>query len=285
MTPGKTMQRVIGILMLVVGIAGIALVILGAILGARAMGQLATDVREALPQVIETLDTVQATLVQVKTTLGTLTAGLGTLSGTLTNASQVIESTGALAEQIVQTVGQDVPDRIDEVQSVLVDVGHAAETIDDALSTLSKLSFGLLDINITEGVPLAKPVNELGTSLSNLSRDVQNVESSLSSFAQAAKPLGQDLKTLSRDLTTLSVDLEGFAPLIDSYIATVDDVREGVRQAGAEIDRLERTLKTIIWIGALWIGLLHVTPLYLGWELVSGQRNEPATSSAEYKAA
>jgi methyl-accepting chemotaxis protein len=284
MEPGKTTQRVIGILLLVVGIAGIVLVVLGAISGARALGHLATGVREALPQVVEILDTVQATLIQVKTTLGTLTEGLGTLSGTLANASQVIESTGALAEQIVQTVGQDVPDRIDEVQSVLVDVGRAAETIDNALSALSKLSFGMLDINIADGVPLAKPVNELGTSLSNLSRDVQNVESSLSSFAQAAKPIGQDLKTLSRDLTTLSADLEGFVPLIDSYMTAVDGVREDVGQAGAEIDRLERTLKTILWIGALWIGLLHITPLYLGWELVSGHRDERAASQ-DFKAA
>jgi ABC-type transporter Mla subunit MlaD len=284
MAPSKTAQRVIGILLIVVGIMGIALVILGAIFGARAVGQLAADVRAALPQVVETLDTVQATLVQVKTTLGTLTEGLVTLSGTLANTSQVIEATGALAEQVTQMVGQNVPDRIDEVQSVLVDVGSAAETIDSALSALNKLSFGLVDINIADDVPLAKPVSELGTSLNNLSRDVQSVESSLSSFAQAAEPLGQDLKTVARDLATLSADLEGFAPLIDSYIATVDSVREDVAQAGTEIDRLERTLKTVMWIGALWIGLLHITPLYLGWELVSGQRNDPSTSSAEYKA-
>jgi uncharacterized protein YoxC len=284
MTPGKTVQRGIGILLLVVGIVGIVLVILGAAWGTRALGQLATELRAALPQVMETLDTVQATLVQVNTTLGTLIEGLGTLSGTLANTSQVIESTGALSDQVAQMVGQNVPDRIDEVQSVLVDVGRAAESIDDAVSALSKLSFGLIDLNIAEGVPLAKPVNELGTSLNSLSRDVQSVESSLISFAQAAKPLGQDLKALSRDLTTLGKDLEGFVPLLDSYSSTVEAVREDLGQAGAEIERLERTLKVIIWVGALWIGLLHITPLYLGWELVSRRRSEPAPPT-EFKAA
>ena len=66
--------------------------------------------------------------------------------------------------------------------------------------------------------------------------------------------------------------------LIDQYIAIVDNLNLTIEQTQTNLDSQLALAKTVIFVAFLWILLAQLAPLYLGWELVSGQRNGSVTA-------
>jgi len=85
--------------------------------------------------------------------------------------------------------------------------------------------------------------------------------------------IGDDIITLSDNVAAINAQAKGFVPLVDQYIAVVDNLNTTVSQTQANLDQQLGLAKTVIIIAAIWILLAQLTPLYLGWELVAGRRS------------
>jgi len=81
-------------------------------------------------------------------------------------------------------------------------------------------------------------------------------------------------------VAAISEQVGGYVALIDQYIATVDNINASISQIQANLDSQLGTLKTVIIIAMLWILIAQLAPLYLGWELVSGQRGNPSSAAS-----
>jgi hypothetical protein len=85
--------------------------------------------------------------------------------------------------------------------------------------------------------------------------------------------ISQDIVTLSQNVATITTRVEESVALIDQYIAIVDNLNLTIEQTQTNLDSQLALAKTVIFVAFLWILLAQLAPLYLGWELVSGQRN------------
>jgi len=265
-------RRIIGVLMLVVGIIGVALSLAGIVIGVRVVDQVATGLQGPLSLTSRSLEAVEGGLVQTKTTLENVNRGMDAVVEVAAGTSQLIESTGPLLEQVSRTAGENLPEGIDEVQTVVSDVAVAAKAIYDTLEALSGIS-GFLGLDLDIATSLEEPINEVGTSLDDLSGDVRDLGESIDETVSSIESVSQDASTISEDLEAINDDLGGLASIVDEYIGIVREMNESVRQMQADIDRHRGTAKAVVAIIMIWIGLTHITPLYLGWELVTGRRN------------
>ena len=112
----------------------------------------------------------------------------------------------------------------------------------------------------------------LRATATGLTRDVRSLATDLARVSQSVEPISGDAVTLAGDLSAINEDLRGFAPILDGYIAMIEDIREGLAQARASLPRLVWIAKLAIAILAGWLGTLHLAPLVLGWDLVAKKR-------------
>jgi chromosome segregation ATPase len=90
--------------------------------------------------------------------------------------------------------------------------------------------------------------------------------------------IGDDIILLSEDVAAINAQAKGFIPLVDQYIAVVDNLNTTVSQTQANLDQQRALAKTVIIIAAIWILLAQLAPLYLGWELVAGRRDRASAA-------
>lgn len=262
----------VGILLLIIAIGGILAAIAGAVIGLSFIGQTAASLTEAATSEPELLNTVRATLVQAQGALSSLVSGLDTMSQVIAGAAEALDTAGTMLEEFSAVSDTGIPQALDEVKSIVGEVGKAAQKLEELLDKLSTFSFGLLDLDAGDDIAIAQPISQLHDTLSTLSGDVQGIEGDLKVIAGQLKPASRDLLVLSEDVSKLSADLAGFAPILDRYIEVIDGLRGSTGQAVEAVERLKSASQTILVVAMAWIALTHLTPLYLGWELVSGKR-------------
>jgi len=266
------MRRLIGALLLTIGILGIVLSIAGIIVAGRVADQAAAGLQEGLSLTSRTLDTVEASLVQTKAALGNLNQGLDTVVKTITDSGQTIDTTRSMLHHVSKMAGEDLPKAIEGIQAVTSNAAQAATGIDNALAQLKNLDILILGVNIHELAPLGEPLSEMATGLSELSRNMRSDASDLKTITKNTETMRQNVSVFAKDLAALNAELAAFEPILDEQIEIVRDLRDTVGRTQASIERHKRTAKLGIMILMIWIGLSQVTPLYLGWELVTTRR-------------
>lgn len=90
-----------------------------------------------------------------------------------------------------------------------------------------------------------------------------------------------NLETISRDLLAVSADLgtinDGVAevaPLLDEYVRIVTKADDLIEQTQVSLSRHLARARLVVVVAMVWMSLMQVAPLYLGWELLMGQRGE-----------
>jgi len=84
--------------------------------------------------------------------------------------------------------------------------------------------------------------------------------------------ISRDMLALSRDLDVANSGITNALLLLDEYLHLVDEASEVVQEGRADLSGILDRTKVVLTLGMLWMGLMQVAPLYLGWELVSGRR-------------
>ncbi len=85
--------------------------------------------------------------------------------------------------------------------------------------------------------------------------------------------VSQDIVAISDNVGTINQHVDGIVASVDEYIALVENVKLNIDQTQANLDSQLSLAKTVIFIAMIWILLAQLAPLYLGWELASGQRD------------
>jgi len=219
--------------------------------------------------------------------------GLVALSSQLGDVSDQLRAFEAYSDNNLGAIGQDImalSENVGVYNQQVGQLGDAAgqlEVLADSLramepyadidteaisSNLLALSgnMGAINGQLDEVVKLVPQLEQLSSSLR-----------AMESYAEIdIGTIGQDVKTLSEDVAAINTQIDQFIVLVDQYIAIVDNINSTIGQVQANLGGQLGTAKTIIVIAMLWILLAQLAPLYLGWELVIGQRGSGGAVSA-----
>ncbi|HID87829.1 MAG TPA: hypothetical protein EYP55_10715 [Anaerolineae bacterium] len=275
-------RRLLGVAMLLIGLAGIALSITGAINSRRIIDDMGRSLETTLALTSENLDTAKEALVLAKTTVAQVNEGLDTVESAAINVSQTISETRPLLNQVAQVASRDLPESIEALQSALPDMTQAAAIIDDTLTTLSNLRIdekilGVpihfdLGIEYAPEVPFEESVRRIGDSLKDIPPRLRDLEGYVGVTDVNLEAISEDFAALSKDLDALNDGIADVEPLLDEYIHAATEASDLIQQARATLSGELNTVKRVVLIVMVWIGLTQIVPLYLGWRLVSGRR-------------
>lgn len=277
-------KRILGFLMLLIAIIGVILSVAGTFVVWSMIDGLGDGIDATLELTSQSLDTVADSLLLTKSTVEDVTKSVDTVEITTSNLSTTISDTRPLIDQVSVVTTEDVPDSLEAVEDTLPNVAAVAGTIDDTLETLSGFSvnqtilgvnFGFdLGIEYAPEEPFDESINEIGGSLEGVPDRLRALEPFLATTNENFRIISDNVETLAGDLGAINENIEDVQPLLDDYLDIVYQTQDLVNQTRRGLRDQLRPVKTIVMVLFIWIGLTQVTPLYLGWELFSGRRDD-----------
>lgn len=276
------MRRFLGIIMLVIGLAGIVLSITGAIVGRRLIGAMGENLDANLRLTVQSVDTINESLLLTRQTVSQIGAGLDTMEVTAETVATSLDETRPMIEQISRVTTDDVAGGLETFQESLPDLIEVAATIDETLTTLSRFRidrtiFGIplrydLGINYDPEVPFAQSVEELGASIEELPAELRVLEGYLDEADANLGEISGNVRQIGGDLTQVNESVDELEPLLDDFIATLTEFGDATRQTRVTLAGQIETFQTVWLIVMVWLALTQVAPLYLGYELARGLR-------------
>lgn len=276
------MRKVLGFVMLFVGLGGLLLSIVGVFVGLRLVDSMAVNLETNLDLLLQSLDTVEETMLLTKTTVGQANASLATVGETAVNVSQAIEDTQPLLRQATVVATENVPDSLEHVEAAIPALSDVAATIDSVLTTLSEFRienalFGIdlgLGIEYDPPVPFQESVDNIGTSLEGVPESLRSLRGNLEVTEDNLMLISENVAELANNLDAVSESVAEIEPLIDDYIFLIGEIRVSTEAIEESISELVLQWKIVVTIVMIWFGLVQIAPLYLGFEILTGRREE-----------
>lgn len=277
-------RRIVGVIFIVIAVIGVVIAYQGLQATNRFMDNLATGMNSALQLTNDTLTNVENTLVVSKQTLTDLGATLSTMETTASDMATAVQDAEPLIDEVNAVIATDVPNSLETLQNSLPTLVEVATVIDDTLTTLSGFEIDQtipivnyriqydLGVDYDPEVPFDQAVTELGGSLEGLPETLRGLNTELQTTKSSMDMMGGNMDQLATDMATLNSSIAEVQPVLDEYIRIVVDVNDRMRVAREQIDDQTAQVKQIFSFIFLWMALFQLVPLYLGLEMVAGER-------------
>ncbi len=261
--PGPSLA---GTMLTAIGVVGIVLSIVIGILGWRLIGDLGSAAEQSLNLSGAALTTIDRTIVVVRETVGTLGDGLATVEGSLGDASTTLENASDLFDVTADVAATDLPESIASVRAALPPLISSAESITDAIGALS-----IFGINTGPTQPLAEPIIEIETNLSQLEERLRTQASAITEIASDFDSFSGDATDLADNVGQMKRDLAEAESLLADYESTTANARGAIETTEAEISRTVSTARATVIVLAIMFGLSQAAPIMMGRVLRSGR--------------
>jgi hypothetical protein len=288
----RSIRRIIGLILVLIGIGGVGLSIAGIIVGRDIVDGISDNVLGNLELTTEGLTAVEDTLILAKEALSDVNDGLDTVERTAVNVSIAISDTQPLVNEIALIASEDLPNSLEAIEQTMPSLVQVAGAIDTTLVTLNNFRIdenilGLriqydLGIDYQPDVPFDESVALLGESLEGLPERLRALDQTLQTSTDNLVIISDDVLQLSGDLNIINSRLAEVDPLLDEYIRIIQETNDRTRFTRLNLQAQLEMIKTIVTIAAIWFGLNQLVPIYVGWEMLAGrfgQQGENATAS------
>jgi hypothetical protein len=280
-------RRIFGLIIFLIGLTILILSLVGAFYVSGFVDNLAEGVTNSLALASQSLDTARNTLVLARDTVSDANDGLSATAGTMASASQTLADSRGMIDNVSAVTTQEVPEAIEGIQAALPNVIQVAAIIDRTLVALS--SFGIdrvINLPLGGSIPIQFDLGIDYDPAVSFDESLREFESSLVGLPESLRGLEDDLRVANENLTTLSTDLLATSenltainarvgeiiPLLDQYTTLVDQLSDTITQVEGNLASRLNTLKIGLIALLVGLGLTQLASIYLGWELLSGQR-------------
>lgn len=283
------MKRIIGFIMFITGLIGLGLAIAGIFLGRQAVDQIGASLDNTLALTLDTLVTVKDTFALTKTAVDQAAVSIATVEQTTTGLSQTIGDTQPLVNQLSVVTSNEIPNSVEAIQVSLNSSAELARQVDNTLRTLSDFqieqSFPLplgqsIDLNFDLGInydpqtALDESLQGIADSLDGVSSELRNLEPIFAVNADNLGMMSDNVQLIAEDIAAINTVVADINPLLDRYVDTVVQIENSVKQLQANLTSYLQIVKNVLTALMIWLAILHLGPLFMGWELISGIYNK-----------
>lgn len=284
-------RRVIGILMLILGLVGLVISIAGVYFGRQLVDNSFGGLDSSLALTSESLDTAVESLELAKGTIGDVNDGLDTVEGAAINIARTITDTRPLIGQVTVVVSEDAPASIEAMQSAIPAIAAVAGAIDNTLVTLNNFSIDETilgtEIHYDLGIDYDPPASfdetfvALGDSMDGLPENLRSTRENLDVTSANLASISDSIVAISEDLDTINGQIAQVPGLIDQYIAIADQLNGSVQQLRTQVLQQQELVKNVLTFVLIWWGLPQLALVMIGWDFLFGRRGATAAEIKE----
>lgn len=291
-------RRILGLFIMLISVIVVVLLIGGAFYVGQLVDSVGGGLDNMLTLTLDTLNNVAMTLEQTKATIVEANYALETASEAAVNLSLTMDDMQPLIASTTKVVAEDVPNNIESIQDTIPNIAQVAGVIDGVLRTLSNfgiertipIPFNPITIDFDLGIDYEpeesfdQTIYDLDASLAGMPEELRSLQADLDLLSNDLGLLTGNIETAATDIEKINAQVALFVPILDEYLRIVDDIEIALIQAKAQISNQLDTAKLISILLLVFLGLTQLAPIYLGWELVTGQRSPAAKQETMPKA-
>jgi ABC-type transporter Mla subunit MlaD len=264
----------------------VVVLLAGAFFAGQAVDAVGAGLDSVLAITVDTLDTVSATLEQTKATIVEANKALDTAAEATVNLARTLSDTQPLMGSLTKVVAEDVPGNIEAIEMAIPNVAEVAAVIDTALTKLS--NFGVkqtipipfnpitlefdLGIDYDPAEPFDDTISALGDSLEGMPDELRSLQSELDTLSADLALVTGNIETAAGDVEAINKQVALFIPILEDYLRIVGQISNSMVQARGQVLAQLEMVKTALTALFIFLSLTQLTPLYVGWELVTGKR-------------
>ncbi len=277
------LKRLMGAILIVVGLMGLAVSVIGVRIGGQVVNQIGNGFDETLTLLLDTMENTNEMIAATRSTIVSSSETLDTVQTMLNNLAQTVGDTEPLLTHTNVMLTDEVPASLEGVQDTIPTLAAVATSIDDTLTTLNNFrideTLPLIGVNINYSLgidyapdqPFDAAIEQIGDSLEGLPDSLRSMEGSINNAVDNMAVVQGDLELLATDLEQMQAEVDAFLPMIDEYGRVTLEISDHIRQSRSTLDAQLEMLNSLILFGMVWLALFQILPLYVGFELVRGQ--------------
>ncbi|MBE2198879.1 MAG: hypothetical protein IAE79_09735 [Anaerolinea sp.] len=279
-------RRIIGIVMLLLGLVGLVISGTGVYFGRQAVDGLFKGLDDTLVLASQGLDTAVDSLELAKSTLGDVNDGLDTVEGATLSMAKTVTDTRPLLDQVSVVVSQNAPASVEAMQDSIPALASVAATIDQTLIILSQFRIdeeilGVpfrydLGINYEPTVPFDQAFIGLGASLDGLPEELRSVEGNLTIANANLAAISDSIVAISQDIETINSRVAEVPAQLDSYGGIIKQINTSLTTVRTQVTQQQERAKLAITFILIWWGLPQIALVIIGWDFFLGRRGASA---------
>ncbi|MCA1782072.1 MAG: hypothetical protein LC679_07835 [Intrasporangiaceae bacterium] len=265
-----------GRLMLGIGVLGLVVTLVAALVAQKLVGDLIGGVDESLELTVDLLETVDESFVVVEEALLIVADGTEGASDAVRALGRGLDDGSVALESARELTGQEIADALEQVEGAMPALQQAAGAIERTLRTLDSLPLGL---TYAPERTLVDTIGELRGGLEGIPEQLRDQAAQIEGTADSLTEATAGTMATADALEELVGRLDEAASLAGDYSVQAVEARQLV-DAQREVAATNLVqARWMIWIVALTVALGQFVPLYLGWVLRAGRLGPPGPRS------
>ena len=267
----RTLTGILGIVLILAGLAGLVFAGLGMVVVGRAEQQIETRLMEQVGMMDRALAATADGLVVADATLTQVTAAASGLEMLASSMGEAIDGTTPTLDAVAEMVGEQLPATIKVTQDTLAGIVETAQIVDDLMSLVTSIRLLGLERYDPE-VPLSTGVMEVASSLDGIPRSLIQAQEGLVTASDGLDSMQEEVTGLAGEVGKITTTLEGSRTVIQEYQAVVADMQAMVAMVQQGLPDWLRWARWGLWLMLIWLGVAQLGLITQGWELLARSR-------------
>ena len=267
----RTLTGIVGVVLIIAGLAGLVFAGLGLVAVARAEQQVETMLMEQVDLMDRALAATADGLVVADATLTQAVAAMSGLEALTDGLELAIDGTAPTLDAVAEMLGDQLPATIRITQDTLETIAETTQMVDTFLGIVTSIPLLGLDRYNPE-VPLSSGVLEVASSLDGIPRSLSQAQAGLISASDNLESMQTGVAGMASEVGQIVASLEASKMVIQEYRTVVADMQGlvvTVRQGLPDWLRWGRWGLSLILI---WLGIAQLGLITQGWELLARSR-------------
>ncbi len=280
------MRRIIGGVILLVGLAGLAAGAYGVVWVQGAAETTEKEITSGMDFGLEALETISDTL---QVLILTVDDTAEVLDSAVESSEATVETLDAIrpaVEELSNIIALGLPDSIEAVQAAMPAVEQASSAIDATLRTLAAFEWSatipIIDYEMGFGLgveydpitPLDASVAQVSAALAELPSHLTGIEEDLETTHDSLGQTATSIENAAENLATVSLGLQATSASLAEYNVLIDRATDRLRQMRWNVRDNIRLARIALGLALGWFALSQLAPLYLGGTLLLSPRRE-----------
>jgi len=257
----------IGILLILASLAGLAISVVGIIGVWRVEQSIETGVENTLGVLETTLNSTDDGIEIAGQSLGQAADSLSTLAGVFRTTGKSVRDSMPLLDSFGQISTQDIPQTIKKTQTALRSAQSSAKIIDSTLQIITAIPFLPID--------RYEPEVSLDEALGEASASLDPISDSLSLMTKSVRASASNLGAVAEQLDAAAANIEDIKGSLSEAHQVTTQYKEVISTLKQQLDiarsNLPGQLNLIAWfitIALVWLGLTQVGLMMQGLEML-----------------
>jgi hypothetical protein len=267
----RVLVRVLGIVLIAAGVAGLVFSVAGLIILDGLEEQVESTISNQLEVVDRALAATEVGLGSADYALEQASLAGSALEQAVMGMSQAVDDTLPTLDTVGWILGEQLPDAIRATQTTLSTISETAQIVDDFLTVVTTVPFLGID-RYEPDTPLAEGVNEVIASLNGIPLTLAQAQQDLVAAGDGLEALRDDVSAMTDGVVQMSSSLEEARTALDEYRSVVAQLQDLSANLQTNLGTWLRWVRIGLSLILVWLGVAQIGLITQGWELVVRSR-------------